>query len=260
MSDRLTRAFHGAAIAVIGVFLLAPVVLVVVLSFSADPFITFPPREWGIRQYQTMVNSELWRPPIIHSLGIAVLASLLATVIAVAAVLGISRSRVPARGVLGAVALGPLLIPGVVYAIAAYQLFTELRLVGTTAAFVLAHVVMATPLVLIIMGGAVARVPRELELAAMSLGAGRLRALHDVTLPLTRAAIFAGALLAFSLSMNEVVVSSFLADVSFTTLPVAIFASLRIAVDPVIMAISVSLALLAAGAISVIYLLRRAIR
>jgi putative spermidine/putrescine transport system permease protein len=259
MSDRVTRALHGAAIAVIGVFLLAPVVLVVLLSFSADSFISFPPHDWGIRQYETMIESELWRGPIVHSLGIAVVASLLTMIIAVAAVLGIFRSRVPARGVVGAAAIGPLLIPGVVYAIAAYELFAELGLVGTKAGFVLAHVVLATPLLLIIMTGAIARVPRELELAAMSLGAGRLRALYDVTLPLTRAAILAGVLFAFSLSMNEVVVSSFLADVSFTTLPVAIFASLRIAVDPVIMAISVSLALLAALAISISYLVRRRI-
>jgi ABC-type spermidine/putrescine transport system permease subunit II len=259
MSDRLTRALHAATIAVVLIFLLAPVVLVVLLSFSDDPFISFPPREWGVRQYQTMLGSELWRTPIIHSLEIAVLVSLLATLIAVAAVLGISRSRVPARRVVQAVAIGPLLIPGVVYAIAAYELFAELGLVGTEAAFVLAHVVLATPLVVIIMSGAITRVPRELELAAMSLGASRLRALHDVTLPLTRAAIVAGLLFAFSLSMNEVVVSSFLGDVSFTTLPVAIFASLRIAVEPVIMAISVSLALLAAVAISVTYLVRRTI-
>jgi putrescine transport system permease protein len=91
----------------------------------------------------------------------------------------------------------------------------------------------------------------------MSLGAGRTRALTDVTLGLIAPALVAGAVLAFSLSLNEVVVSSFLADASFTALPVAIFASLRIAVDPVVMAISATLAACAALATAVLYLLRR---
>jgi len=260
MSALLTRVAHAVTITVIVLFLLGPVVLVFILSFSDDPFIFFPPRTWGIRQYRTMVHSSLWTTPILHSLAIATVVAVVVSVIGIAGVLAMARSRVPGRGVLQAVALGPLIVPGVVYAIGAYQIFADLGLVGTRPAFVLAHSVLATPLFLIIASAAITRVPRELELAAMSLGAGRVRALCDVTLRLIAPAILAGALFAFSLSINEVVVSSFLADVSFTTLPVEIFASLRIAVDPVVMAISASLAVLSVVVATCAYVLRQRLR
>jgi ABC-type spermidine/putrescine transport system permease subunit II len=256
----LARGCHVAVITVITVFLLGPVVLVFLLSFSNDSFIHFPPRNWGTGQYRTMVSSDLWTAPIVRSLLIGLVVAVLVTVIGCAAVLSISRSRLPGRTMIRLLALGPLIVPGVVYAIGAYQLFADLGLVGTKTAFVLAHSVLAVPFVLIIVGSAISRVPRELELAAMSLGAGRLRAATSVTLPLLLPAILASALFAFSLSLNEVTVSNFLADVFFTTLPVAIFASLRIAVDPVIMAIASSLAVLSCLFIGASMLLQRKLR
>lgn len=253
----VTRIAHAVAVAVITLFLLGPILLVLILSFSNDRFITFPPKSWGVREYRTMLESSLWSTPIEHSLAIASVVAVFVALIGSCAVVAMARTRMPGRGLLLAVAIGPLVVPGVVYAIGAYETFSDLGLVGSRAAFVLAHAVLATPLFLIIASAAIARVPRELELAAMSLGAGRTRALTDVTLSLIAPALVAGAVLAFSLSLNEVVVSSFLADASFTTLPVAIFASLRIAVDPVIMAISATLAACAALATAVLYLLRR---
>jgi ABC-type spermidine/putrescine transport system permease subunit II len=256
----VTRVAHAVAVAVIALFLLGPILLVLVLSFSNDTFITFPQKSWGVREYRTMLESPLWSTPIEHSLAIASIVAVFVALIGSCAVVAMARMRMPGRGLLLAVAIGPLVVPGVVYAIGAYETFNDLGLVGSRAAFVLAHAVLATPLFLIIVSAAIARVPRELELAAMSLGAGRTRALTDVTLGLIAPALVAGAVLAFSLSLNEVVVASFLADASFTTLPVAIFASLRIAVDPVIIAISATLAACAALATAVLYLLRRLTR
>jgi putative spermidine/putrescine transport system permease protein len=259
MTRIASRLAQGAALAVITLFLLGPVVLVFTLSFSSDPFIHFPPTHWGLRQYRTMVNSPVWTTPILRSLVIGLVVAAVVTPMGLAAVLTIARSRLPGRSLIQAMAIGPMIVPGVVYAIGAYQVFSDLGLVGSKAAFVLAHTVLAVPFVLIIVGAAITRVPRELELAAMSLGANRLRAFTGITLRLLLPAILASALFAFSLSLNEVTVSNFLSDVFFTTLPVAIFASLRIAVDPVIMAIASSLALLSAVLIGVSMILRRRI-
>jgi ABC-type spermidine/putrescine transport system permease subunit II len=256
----ITRLAHAVAVVVITLFLLGPIVLVLVLSFSNDAFIAFPPKSWGVREYRTMLQSPLWSVPLQHSLAIASVVALVVALIGSGAVIAMARTRIPGRGLLLAIAVGPLVVPGVIYAIGAYQTFSDLGLAGSRAAFVLAHAVLATPLFVIIASAAITRVPRELELGAMSLGAGRTRALADVTLRLIAPAILAGVLVAFSLSLNEVVVSSFLADASFTTLPVAIFASLRIAVDPVVMAIAATLAVCAALATAVVYLLRRSTR
>lgn len=257
MSAALGRMAQLLVVGVISLFLLAPIVLVFVLSFSNDEFISFPPQSWGIDQYRTMASSDLWTLPIVRSVLIGLVVSAVVTVVGVTAVIAVVRGRLPGRALIQAIAIGPLIVPGVVYAIGAYQVFADLGLVGTKIAFVLAHTVLAVPLVLLIVGAAAARVPRELELAAMSLGAGRSRAIRDVTLRLLTPAILASALFAFSLSLNEVVVSNFLADIDFTTLPVAIFASLRIAVEPVIMAISASLAVLSGIVMTAAVLLRR---
>jgi ABC-type spermidine/putrescine transport system permease subunit II len=253
-------ALQAVVVAALTVFLLGPLVLVFILSFSDDQFIAFPPENWGIRQYRTMVDSELWTQPLLRSLLIAAIVAVVSTVVGVLAVLGMARSRVPGRNLLLLLAVGPLIVPGVVYAIGAYQVFSDVGLVGTRAAFVVSHTVLALPFVLLIVGAAMARVPRELELAAMSLGAGKPRALRDVTLRFLAPAIVASALFAFSLSLNEVVVSNFLASIDYTTLPVAIYASLKIAVDPVVMAISSTLAVVSCVLILISMALRRSLR
>jgi ABC-type spermidine/putrescine transport system permease subunit II len=260
MSRVLGVALRGIVVVGVALFLLGPLVLVFILSFSSDDFIAFPPESWGIRQYRTMIDSEIWTQPLLRSLLIATIVAVVATAIGVFAVLGMARSRVPGRNLLLLLAVGPLIVPGVVYAIGAYQVFSDLGLVGTRAAFVVSHTVLALPFVLLIVGAAMSRVPRELELAAMSLGATKSRATRDVTLRFLMPAIVASALFAFSLSLNEVVVSNFLASIDYTTLPVAIFAALRIAVDPVIMAISSTLAAVSCVLILISMGLRRRLR
>jgi ABC-type spermidine/putrescine transport system permease subunit II len=252
----VTRSAHALAVTAITLFLLGPILLVLVLSFSNDTFITFPPESWGLREYREL-GSPLWATPIQHSLAIASIVAVLVAVVGTCAVIALARTRIPARALLVTIILTPLVVPGVVYAIGAYATFNDLGLVGSRAALILSHAVLATPVFVVIATVAITRVPRDLELAAMNLGAGRTQALIDVTLRLMAPAVVAGAVLAFSLSLNEAVVSSFLTSGSFTTLPVAIFASLRIAVDPVVMAISATLAACAALVAITVYLLRQ---
>lgn len=260
MTRILTTVLRGIGLLVTFVFLLGPLVLVFILSFSNDKFISFPPQSWGFAQFRTLVDSEIWTLPLQRSIIIGLIVAALTTVIGVSAVVGISRSRVPGRGIVMALALGPLIVPGVVYAVGAYQVFVKFGLAGTSLGFVLVHTVLAMPFVLLIVGAAITRVPADLELAAMSLGASKARALRDVTLRFLTPAIIASGLFAFSLSMNEVTVSNFIGSFDFTTLPVAIFASLRISVEPVVMAISSSLAAVSAILIVVSMILRGRLR
>src|SRR5262245_31585656 len=203
-----------------------------------------------------MVNSSIWTTPLARSVAIAAIVAVFVTVIGLAAVLAIARSRLPGRSIVQAFSIGPLIVPGVVLAIGVYKTFADIGLVGTRLGFVLVHAMLALPFVLLIVGAAITRVPRELELAAMSLGATRLRAYRDVTLRLLAPAILAAMLFSFSLSLNEVTISNFIAGLNFTTLPVAIFASLRFAVEPVVMAISSTLAAVSAILMTGAYVLR----
>jgi ABC-type spermidine/putrescine transport system permease subunit II len=229
------RVAYNLLLALVVVYMLAPSVVVAVLSFSSDAFIKFPPKAWGLRQYETLFASGEWLTPLLRSLLVAAITAVLATLIGLAAVLALNRTRVPGGNVVQMLGVGPLLAPAVAYAVALYTLFSSLSLLGTSRALILAHVTMAVPFVLLIAGSAITRVPRDLELAALSLGAGRFHAWRDITLRLLAPALAASLIFGFVTSFDEAVVASFL---GYETLPVAIFNSVRYGVDPVITAIS----------------------
>jgi len=251
------RVAHEALLALVIIFMVAPTVVVVLLSFSSDEFIRFPPSGWGFRQYATLASSDKWLEPLGRSLTLGISAALVAVLVGFPAVLALYRTAAPGREVAQFLGLGPLLAPSVAYAVALYGLFADLRLLGSFAGILVVHVTLALPFVLLITGAAIARVPRELELAALSLGASRTRAWRDITLRLLLPAVVASFIFAFVVSFDEAIVTSFLSGIGFVTLPVAIFNSVRFGVDPVITAIATLLTVATAVLLLVYGLLRR---
>jgi putative spermidine/putrescine transport system permease protein len=251
------RLVHEAMLALVVIFMVVPTGIVVLLSFSNDEFIRFPPHAWGPRQYATLVTSDEWLDPLWRSLTLGIGTALLAVAIGVPAVLALYRTAVPGREAAQFLGLGPLLAPSVAYAVALYGLFADLRLLGSFAGMLLVHVTLALPFVLLITGAAIARVPNELELAALSLGATRMRAWRDITLRLLLPAIVASFVFAFVVSFDEAIVTSFLSGIGFVTLPVAIFSSVRFGVDPVITAIATMLTVATAMLLLLYGLMRR---
>jgi putative spermidine/putrescine transport system permease protein len=249
--------YEGLLVATI-VFMVVPSIVVVVLSFSNDAFIRFPPNEWGLRQYDTLLTSGVWGEPFVRSLTLALAVAAVAVPAGLLAVFALNRTAIPGKGTIQFLALAPLLVPGVAYAVAMYLLFTRIGLVGTFGGLVIAHATLALPFVVLISGAAITRVPRELEMAAWSLGASRARAWFDVTLRLLIPAIVASFIFAFITSFDEVVMASFLSAAGYTTLPVAIFSSVRYGVDPVITAISTLLTIATALLLFFYAVLRRA--
>ena len=134
--------------------------------------------------------------------------------------------------------LAPLIVPHIVVAIAIYLQFAPLGLTGTWPGFVLAHTVLATPYVVLVVSAALQRVPPSLELAGLNLGGGRLRCFFEITLPLVTPAVLAGALFAFLASFDEVVVSFFLAGVEHKTVTRKLFEDIEFNLSPVIAAAS----------------------
>ena len=253
------RAAHEGLLALVVIFMMAPTVIVILLSFSSDEFIRFPPGGWGFRQYTTLAGSDKWLEPLGRSLTLGVAAALLAVLVGFPAVLALYRTAAPGREVAQFLGLGPLLAPSVAYAVALYGLFADLRLLGSFGGLLVVHVTLALPFVLLITGAAIARVPRDLELAAMSLGASRTRAWRDVTLRLLLPAVVASFIFAFVVSFDEAIVTSFLSGIGFVTLPAAIFSSVRFGVDPVITAIATLLTVATALLLLVYGLLRRSV-
>lgn len=243
---------------VIIIGMLVPALVVVVLSFSNEKILAFPPHHWGFLEYRLLFGSSYWLQAIGQSFSIAIPVALLDILVGVPAAYVISRARFPGRGVLQAIGLAPLILPGVAYAIAMYTFFVQVHFIGSAIGLILAHVALGLPFVIIITTAALARMPADLELVAMTLGASRSRAMLGITFRLLLPAIGAAAIFAFTTSFDEATFVNFLGGPSVNTLPKAIFSSMRTGTDPVITAIA-TLLMVMTGIITTIasYLRRR---
>lgn len=219
-------------------FMLAPALLVVVLSFSAEKNFTFPPRSWGWNQYSDLFGSEYWMSSVATSFAVALPAAIVAVVVGVPAVIALERTRMPGKSVLTALSIAPLVLPGVAYAVALYTFYVEVGLVGTRIGVILADAMLAIPFVVIVVGAGLKRISADLELVAMSLGASRTRATFGITLRLLTPAIAGASILAFVTTFDEAVLVNFLGGGQVVTLPKAIYDSVRTGIEPLITAIA----------------------
>ncbi|MFC4048680.1 ABC transporter permease [Actinomadura syzygii] len=256
----LARGMRAADLVVRGLavfFLGVPIVCVVVLSFSNAEVLQFPPKSWGLRQYRSFLGSDTWIDAMVLSFKLATVSAALALLIGIPAVFALHRSRLRLKGLLQAIGLSPLVIPGVAYAVALYTLFVQFRLTSNMAALVLTYAVHGLPFVLLILGSAMARLPAETELVAMTLGASRPRAMVGITLRLLLPAIGASYIFAFITSFDEAVLINFLGGPGTVTLPKAIFDNVKTGLDPNITAIA-TLLMAGTGVVgSLAFLLRR---
>ena len=239
------------------VFLCAPILIVVVVSFNASEFIEFPPRAWSLRWYQNYFSARQWVEPTLLSLRIAFITMVLATVLGTAAAIGLTRGRFRGRRMLEFFFVSPMVMPTIVLAIGLYLLFARFKLVGQPLALYLAHTVVATPLVIVIVSAALKTTDSAIELAARSLGAGYFRTLWHVTLPAILPSVVSGAAFAFLLSFDEVVLAIFLGGPATTTLPKRMWESVRYEIDPTLTAISTLLVIIPIVILTGVEIVRR---
>jgi putative spermidine/putrescine transport system permease protein len=221
---------------IVGVWLLAPTLVVIPLSFTGTKTFSFPPKTWSTQWWTELFTDPEWKDAIVHSVQIALVVAVLATIIGTAAALALSRGRLPAQGAFSALFLSPLIVPIVVSAIGIYAVFIGWHLTGTFWGFVVAHTVIATPFAIVPTLATLRGFDRRLEMAAASLGAGPVTTFRKVTLPLIRAGMLSGTLFAFAASLDETVVSLFLVSPTYRTLPVQMFTSVTRDVDPTVAA------------------------
>lgn len=225
------------------VFLATPVVVVAVLSFASDKILVFPPSGWGFRQYRAFVESEVWRSSLLLSVEIAAVAAALALVVGALLVYAVHRIGLPGSGVLHVLGVSPLVIPRIAYALALYAVFAQFHITGRAVGLILAHAALGLPFVVLVLGPVMSRSPEQYEFVAMSLGASRMRAVVGVTFRLVLPGVVGAYILAFVVSFDDTVFAVFLGGPELTTLPKAIYSSLRTGLDPAITAVSTVLML-----------------
>jgi putative spermidine/putrescine transport system permease protein len=239
-----TQITHGARLwlyvvaVLVMVWLVIPTLLVIPMSFSASQYLEFPPREWSLRWYKSYFNSTAWMQATVTSLKAGVLTALLATPLATMAAYGLHVSRLRHANLLLMLLLTPLVVPVILIGIGVFYAYVKLKLVNSMLGLVLAHSMLAIPVVMLVVASALKSFDLDQELVARSLGASRIKAFWMVTLPQIKFSVVTGAVLAFLNSFVEIIVSLFVSGGDNSTLTRNMFNALRDQVDPTIAAIS----------------------
>lgn len=219
-------------------FMLAPSLIVVPVSFGSRYEMQFPPRQFSTELYEILFSSAAWTQPLFVSLQVALATTILALALALPAAYGIVRFDFWGKKALLALVMSPLVIPSVVFALGVYLYFSAFKLTDSMLGLIIAHTMFVLPYALVIIAAGIQKLEPNLEFGAMLMGAGRLRMLLTVVMPQLYPTIVAAALFAFLISFDEVVISWFLAGPSTTTLPVKMFNSIRWEISPVIAAVA----------------------
>lgn len=220
------------------VFLLLPILFIAALSFGSSQWLIFPPPSWTLKWYQDLLADPRWLEAAWTSFRIALMVTVLSVLIGLVAAFGLVRGRFVGRVALRALFMTPMILPVVVLAVALYAFFLRLGLNGTTAGFVIAHLVVALPFSILALTGALEGFDKSIEDAAVLCGASPLKAKILITLPCISHGLFSAAIFSFLTSWDEVVLAIFMASPTLQTLPVKIWATLRQDLTPVIAAAS----------------------
>jgi len=225
--QRWTRYALWIYVTLVLVFLMAPILIIVPLSFSAGSFLYFPLPGLSLRWYADFFTSDLWLPSLRNSLIVGTGATILATLLGTLAAFGFWRARFTGRRLLFALLLSPQVVPLIIVAVGVYFAFAPLGLANGLLGLTLAHAALGAPFVLVTVLSTLSGFDRNLLDAAANLGAPPLLAFRRIALPIIFPGIFSGALFAFAISFDEVVVALLLTGPGQRTLPMQMFAGIN---------------------------------
>lgn len=230
--------------AVAALLLVAPTLVVIPLSFSDKRSFAFPIEGWSLQWYENFFTDARWLNSLGTSLGLALIVGVVATALGTLAALGMRGLRARLSAATQIAIMLPILIPGIVAAIAIFGMYLRWGLAGSPVGILVAHIALALPFVLIPVSTALRGLDETLVRAAAVLGAGPVPRFMQVQLPILMPGIVTGFIFAFVTSLDEVVIAYFLQSPSVRTLPVQMYSSVTVETDPSIAAASTLLLLL----------------
>jgi putative spermidine/putrescine transport system permease protein len=224
--------------ALVMAFLIAPTLIVVPMSFSGSQYLEFPPREWSLRWYEAYFSSPSWMQATATSFKAGALTTVVATPLGTMAAYGLFSARARWAALIYVILVVPIIVPVILVGIAVFYAYVRLKLVNSLAGIVLAHSILAIPIVMLIVTSALKSYDMNQELVGRSLGASRFKAFMLVTLPQIRFAVITSAVLSFLTSFDEVILAMFVSGGANSTLTRNMFNALRDQIDPTIASIS----------------------
>ena len=237
-------------------FLVAPILIIIPMSFTAKDYLEFPPSAWSLRWYIAYFSDPDWTGPTLFSLKIATLSAIASTVSGTMAALALVRARLLGNAFVNGMIAAPMVVPAVITAVAFYMLLSRLHMLGSTAGFTLADTVLTLPFVIFPVAANLQRVEPRLEWTALSLGASRFASIRLVTLPLARPGMMIGAAFAFITAFDEATVSAFISSFDGKTLPKKMFEGIDWELSPIIAAVASMLTLISVLVVLLLAVLR----
>ena len=242
---RIGHTVYLTVCSLIFIFLLAPLLVIVPLSFNAEPYFTFTegmlrldPEAFSLRWYRQISGDDVWTRALGNSLLIGVIATALATVLGTLASLGLSSRAMPARRLVTGLLISPMVTPLIISATGMFFFYSTLGLSQTHLGLILAHTALGTPFVVITVTATLSAFDTTLTRAAASLGAGPIETFRRVQFPLIAPGVLSGSLFAFATSFDEVVVVLFMAGEGQRTIPRQMWAGIREQISPAILAVA----------------------
>ena len=235
---RVARGLLSTYALLIYVFLFFPIVLLVLFSFNANRYGTFPITGWTLTWYRQAFSDYQVHDAVSTTLKVAGLVTLISAVVGTAAAFPLVRSRLPFREGIRIIFILPIMIPGLLIGVSLLVLFTgtfHWTLSPETA--VIGQSVYTTPFVILLVAARLQGFDTALERAAADLGANAFQRLRRVVLPLILPAIFAGGLFAFTLSLDEFIITYFLIG-GHNTLPIFIYTQVKFGITPEVNAVA----------------------
>ncbi len=245
-------------------FLVAPIFVIVPLSFNAEPYFTFTEgmlrldsEAYSLKWYRQIFTDEIWTGSIVNSMVIGIASTILATTLGTLAAFGLTSPAMPFRRLVTGLLISPMITPVIISAAGMFFFYSTMGVTRTHLGIILAHATLGMPFVVITVVATLSGFDRDLTRAAASLGAGPLRTFRKVQLPLIAPGVLSGALFAFATSFDEVVVVLFMAGVQQRTIPRQMWSGVREALSPAILAVATFLIVFAILLLITVAWLRR---
>jgi putative spermidine/putrescine transport system permease protein len=291
--ERLWYYVYRAICVAIFVFLIAPIVIVIPLSFNTEPYFSFTqkmltldPEGYSLRWYDLLMTfgmaqpdaprtaswwadvwaNATWVQAVKNSVIVGFWSTILATALGTVAALGLSRDEMPFRRLIMAVLISPMIVPAIIIATGLFFFYSNPcsivglqcgRLTSTYTGVILAHATLGIPFVIITVTATLSGFDRSLSRAAASLGASPTRTFFKVILPLILPGVVSGALFAFATSFDEVVTVLFIGGPQQQTIPRQMWSGIREQISPAILAVATILVLISIALLATVELLRR---
>jgi putative spermidine/putrescine transport system permease protein len=219
-------------------YLVAPVLIVIPLSFSSAQYLTFPPPGFSLRWYETFFTNSAWINATLFSVRVGLVCAAIALLLGLLASVALVRFNLTGRKAIFILLILPIVVPEIITALAIYFVFARAQFTGSLLSIAIAQSILALPYVILVVSPALRNLDPQFEQAARSLGAGPLRTFRFVIFPLLRPSIIAAALFGFLASFDNLLVALFLAGPGAITLPIKMWEGLRLEINPLIAAVS----------------------